>query len=393
MFKTKYIFRGFSMKHTKVFLIGMIGIMLALGTLVSMTGCEAMGSADNGSDKGWKQYNLLLEDVTEGVYYNATAYDSEDKPVGTTKTTTTSKGLKATGEKVTITLKPSTAPYFYPGGPYPLQLEGIATESDKSVKSANKITDTETRKISDFFFNEGDHSNTVKINWQEDSEFVSRTLTGSADVDAGEVSVSLNVNADYEYTLSVTIAYNDEDVVSDEVVSRGSVVPEWFDESAESDGSEWSEWTFEPDEEEDGIWTEPVTVYTDEFISEMRYIITDIAEQAATLQEALEEAEAAADAAVEVIANIQEALDKAAATAAAEDKAAAAATLKGAVAALKDAEGTLQDALDAVAEAAAEAKVTAALQGTMAALEDVGVALQKALEAVAEAQAKLLTAK
>jgi hypothetical protein len=217
---------------------------------------------------GWTKYNLLLEDVTEGVYYNATAYNSEGAAVGT------ASGVKATGETVAITLKPGTKapdPYFYPGGPYSVQLKGIAMESNKSVKSSNKITDTETREISDFFFNEGDHGNTVEVKWEKDSVFVSRTLTGSAGSDANKVAVSLTVNAAYEYKLSVTIADYDA-----QVVSRGSVVPEWFDES---DGSEL--WTFEPDVEADGIWTEPVTVYTGDLISVMRNIIDNVAAEAA----------------------------------------------------------------------------------------------------------------
>jgi hypothetical protein len=239
---------------------------------------------DDGGGKGWTKYTLLLEGVTEGATYSATVYNSEGAAAGT------APGVKATGETVAITLVPGTkapAPYFYPGVPYSVQLKGVATESG-NLPTANKIKDTETREISDFFFHEGDGSNTAEIKWENDSVFVSRTLRGSADVDANEVAVSLAVNGDYEYTLSVTIAYNGEDVVSDEVVSTGDVVPEWFDESEDSDGSELSEWwTFEPYDENDAIWTESYyPVDTGDLIFVMRELITTIAEKAAALEEA-----------------------------------------------------------------------------------------------------------
>lgn len=379
------------MKHTKFFLIGMTGIMLALGTLVSMTGCEAMESADNGSGNGWKKYTLLLEGVTEGGTYSATVYNSEGATAGTAS-------KPATGETVAIALAPGTKspdPYFYPGVPYSVQLKGVRKESPTNgVTKTNVINDTEKREISEFFFNEGDHSNTVKINWGEDSEFVSRTVAGSTGSDADEVSVSLNVNADYEYTLSVTIAYNGEEVISDEVVSTGHVEPKWFDDSADSEWSEW--WTFEPYDENDAIWTDSYNpVDTGNLIFVMRNIIDNVADKAAALQEALEEAEAAVEAAKEALDEaeyLKEALEKALKEGNAEDAADIQEALEAAAAALKDAEWTLQEALEKAKDAAAEANVTAALQETMAALDDVEAALQEALE-VAEAAAKLLTAK
>jgi hypothetical protein len=230
---------------------------------------------------GWTKYTLLLEGVTEGATYSATVYNSEGAAVGT------APGVKAVGETVAITLRPGTKapdPYFYPGGPYSVQLKGIATESGK-LPTANKIKNTETREISDFFFNEGDHGNTAEVKWEKDSVFVSRTMAGSTGSDANKVAVSLTVNENYEYSLSVMIADNDE-----EVVSTGSVVPKWFDESADSDGSKWSEWwTFVPYDENDVIWTESDPVDTGDLISVMRNIIDNVAAEAEALEEAEED--------------------------------------------------------------------------------------------------------
>jgi hypothetical protein len=363
----------------------MVNIMLALGTLLSTTGCEAMESADNGSGKGWTKYTLLLEGVTTGATYSATVYNSEGASVGT------APGVKASGETVAITLKPGTKspdPYFYPGGPYSVLLKGVRKEATKT----NPITDTETRKISGFFFHEGDRSNTVEVNWEDNSEFVNRTAAGSTGLDANKAAVSLTVDDAYEYKLTVTIADNEP-----KVVSTGEVVPEWFDESEDSDGSKWSEsWTFEPYYENDVIWTESYyPVYTGDLIFVMRNLITTIADKAAALQEALEEAETALEEAKEALDEaeyLKEALEEALQEGNAEKAAALQEALDAAAAALKDAEWTLQEALEKAKDAAAEAKVTAALQETMAAIDDVEAALQEALEE-AEAAAKLLTAK
>jgi hypothetical protein len=339
MFKIKYIFWGFSMKHTKFFLIGMTNIMLALGTLLSgtllsMTGCEAMESADNGSGKGWTKYTLLLEGVTEGATYSATVYNSEGASVGT------APGVKASGETVAITLKPGTKspdPYFYPGGPYSILLKGVATESG-NLPAANKIKDTETREISGFFFHEGDRSNTVEVNWEADSEFVSRTAAGSTGSDANKAAVSLTVNENYEYSLTVTIADNETEV------STGDV-----DIEETEDGVIWN---FVPDDDEPEF-----SVLSYYLIDEMRYIITTIADKAAALQEALEEAEAAADAAVEALEEaeyLKEALEKALKEGNAEKAAALAEALETA----KDA----AEAAVAVAAALEEAEAAVSLR-------------------------------